>query len=354
VFVDVSETVVAELNRGGSYPLRLVTKDSEEVRQVCPVRGILASDTDAVVAALSTCSFAATAVGIRHIENVARTLVQPCLQRRGQPLNVLLCENGLTVRESFLAGIDTQAGGGIGAVETVIGRMVPEPKYRSDDPLGLSAEPFRELPFNRSQWNGDVPNVPGLIPVDGKEFLAYELRKLFLHNGGHALLAYHGYLHGHSDIHTCAMDDALVTELRGFWSEMIAALRRSEQAGASIFASGRLEAFTEDLLDRFRNPHLGDTVLRVARDPLRKLARNERLVGAALFCEKHGVEPRYVSRAIAAALRFDDEADPGAVSLQQSLSERGLMETLTSYSGIGLDSLVASLVGQEFAGTRVE
>lgn len=348
VFVDVSETLVQELNRRRSYPLRLVTKDGEAVRHVSPVRAILADDTDAVTDALATCSFAATAVGARHIKNVARTLIQPCLPEREQPLNVLLCENGLAVRENFLSGVGGQTGPGVRAVETVIGRMVPEARWQSADPLALSAEPFHELPFNRSQWNGDTPDVPGLIPVEGEGFLAYELRKLFLHNGGHALLAYHGYLHGYRTIHECAINDELVAELRGFWSEIMTALRRSESGRAAIFARYKLEVFTEDLLDRFRNPHLGDSVLRVARDPIRKLARNERLVGAALFCEKHGVEPRYTSRAIAAALRFDDKDDSDAALLQQSLSESGLLETLTRYTGVESDSSLASLVGREF------
>lgn len=347
VFVDVSEDLVSELNRRGSYPLRLVTNDGEEVRRIAPVRAVLASDTQAVNRELIACRFAATAVGARHLASVARSLISPALPRREPPLPVLLCENGLTIRKDFLAGIDSDAGI-VCAVETVIGRMVPETGHGGADPLTVCAEPFHELPFNVSQWQGPAPDISGLIPVPSDQFYAYELRKLFLHNGGHALLAYHGYRKGLKTIAECSEHPDLVAELRGFWGEVTTALRRSEYRGAPIFAPGALEEFTDDLLYRFRNPHLGDTVRRVARDPLRKLARDERFVGAANFCMQQGVEPVSVCRAIAAALCFDASNDPAATELHGSLLASGVPAALARYSGVEPDSAIAVLTGKAF------
>lgn len=346
IFVDVNETIVAELNHRGSYPLRLVTNDTEEIWRIAPVRAVLASDIGSVAAALASCSFAATAVGAGRLESVARALIAPSLAQRSRPLNVLLCENGLSVRDNFLAGTDN--GNGVHGVETVVGRMVPEAGFGETDFLAVTAEPFRELPFDRSQWHGAMPDVPGLLPVVGNHFHAYELRKLFLHNGGHSLLAYYGYLRGHAAIRACAEDETIVTQLRGFWEEVGTALRRSDYREIPIFADGALKMFTEDLLHRFRNPHLGDTVLRVARDPLRKLSRSERFVGAALFCQQHGVEPAYVSRAIAAALHFQPQEDSGAAILQKSLRTIGVRATIVRYTGLDTDSPLTSLIEKEF------
>jgi hypothetical protein len=50
------------------------------------------------------------------------------------------------------------------------------------------------------------------------------------------------------------------------------------------------------------NPHIADRVERLVRDPLRKLARDERLTGAALLALKHGRQPRALARVIAYAL----------------------------------------------------
>lgn len=49
-----------------------------------------------------------------------------------------------------------------------------------------------------------------------------------------------------------------------------------------------LMSFSAELIDRFGNRLLGDTVERVGKDTKRKLSENDRLVGAANLCLKHG------------------------------------------------------------------
>ena len=302
VFVDVDAALVERFNRAGKYALSLRAIGIGDTRTVTPVRAVLASDTQAVARELRTCAFVATSVGLRHLPGVGTTIAA-AVAERSSPLNVLLCENGANVRETFLSGV---GGAPIHGIETVVGRMVPEPK---PDALDLLTEPFCELPYNAAQWHGDAPDVPGLIAVPGEQFPAYEYRKLFLHNGGHALLAYHGAWRGKSLLSECASDTEIVRELMGFWHEVSTALRQSPHADTPIFAGDALMRYTTDLLTRFQSPHLGDTVARVARDPARKLATHDRLTGAALFCLEHGVGPMSTYRAIAAALRYAESTD---------------------------------------------
>lgn len=47
----------------------------------------------------------------------------------------------------------------------------------------------------------------------------------------------------------------------------------------------------DDLLIRFTNRALGDTCARVGSDAARKLASSDRLIGSALFCISHNVQP---------------------------------------------------------------
>ena len=63
-----------------------------------------------------------------------------------------------------------------------------------------------------------------------------------------------------------------------------------------------LKAHIDDLLFRFQNPDLHDTVERVGREPIRKLKPKDRLVGALRGCEQEGILPVYLSFSIAAAL----------------------------------------------------
>ena len=69
---------------------------------------------------------------------------------------------------------------------------------------------------------------------------------------------------------------------------------------------------------------LGDTILRLGRDPIRKLARTDRLVGAALNALAEGVTPTHLVTGIAAGLCFDHPADPIARDLQARLHGYGV------------------------------
>jgi mannitol-1-phosphate 5-dehydrogenase len=101
------------------------------------------------------------------------------------------------------------------------------------------------------------------------------------------------------------------------------------------FPPEEMRAHRDDLLRRFGNPALRDTVLRVGRDPVRKLGPQDRLVGGALNCLDWDVEPTNIVRGIVAALRFDPEDDPGAASIQQVVRDRSPAQAVLQFTGQG-------------------
>jgi mannitol-1-phosphate 5-dehydrogenase len=161
------------------------------------------------------------------------------------------------------------------------------------------------------------------------------------------LLAYEGFLKGHRYLWECAEDLELVAELTGYWAE----------TGAALVAAYGLDAEEQraheaDLLRRFRNKALGDTVARVARDPARKLRRDDRLVGAALLCLDQSILPVHAARAIAAALRYDAPDDPTAGQVQEAVVNGGVRGALAALSGVPADSPLADLVERAYNGRR--
>jgi mannitol-1-phosphate 5-dehydrogenase len=100
---------------------------------------------------------------------------------------------------------------------------------------------------------------------------------------------------------------------------------------------------------RFANRALGDTVLRLARDPLRKLAPADRLVGAARLAEQAAKSPEALSWGIAAGYRFGDPGDPLAQKLQQRIADEGFDQVLADVSGISAGEPLAALVRERYA-----
>jgi len=78
--------------------------------------------------------------------------------------------------------------------------MVPiiPPDAQKKDPTFIMAEEYSELPVDKKGFRGNIPRIKGIIPYEN--LFAYEERKLFTHNAGHAICAYLGYLKGYKYI----------------------------------------------------------------------------------------------------------------------------------------------------------
>jgi len=79
------------------------------------------------------------------------------------------------------------------------------------------------------------------------------------------------------------------------------------------------------------NPDVEDPLTRIAQDPKRKLARNDRLVGPALLCLKHGRIPYYLARSAAMMFYFESPKDAAAVEVQEYLKENGIEKAIEKY-----------------------
>jgi len=145
-------------------------------------------------------------------------------------------------------------------------------------------------------------------------FAFFTERKLYIHNAGHAVLAYLGYLGGYEYGYEALADDEIYFQARGAMEESALTLTRKYHPPA-----GALLANVDDLLHRFGNRALGDTILRLGRDPVRKLAPTDRLVGAARNAVAENVTPTHLATGIAAALCFNHPDDPIAQELQARL-----------------------------------
>ena len=77
---------------------------------------------------------------------------------------------------------------------------------------------------------------------------------------------------------------------------------------------------------------------RVARDPLRKLRKDDRLIGAACLCVEQGVAPKHIAIAAAAAILYDAEDDPTVPKVRETLARGGVEAVLREISNIEPDT----------------
>ncbi len=309
IFIDTQQTLIDALNKERCY--RVIVKDNDNpdglVQWVRNVRGIAANDRSAVVDALASAEYVCTAVGARAIPHIVPLLAQG-LSARSKPLSVILCENmrGVSriVRDLLEQsdGFDhVRCGNMIGLVETSIGKMVPimPEEIQQSSPLEVWGEPYNQIIADGLAFVGKPPDIEGVLLKDN--FVAWVECKLFVHNLGHAACAWHGFRHGKKFIWECLEDPWIYAEVYGIMRESGAGLVREYP---NVFSQAQMDENIHDLLRRFANRALGDTIYRVGKDVERKLSADDRVIGALRLCVSHGIEPEHICRAAASALLF--------------------------------------------------
>ena len=126
-----------------------------------------------------------------------------------------------------------------------------------------------------------------------------------MHNTPHCITAYLGALVGAKYVHE-AMEITEFNEIvEGAMFEMLEALKKGWDIPHDF-----LDWYAEKELARFRNKLLCDPITRVAREPMRKLGLEGRLIGAAQICLSYGIMPKNLILGITGALLFEDQKDP--------------------------------------------
>ena len=100
-------------------------------------------------------------------------------------------------------------------------------------------------------------------------------------------------------------DDAATMAIarKAFLDESGAALvKKYAHLSDELFTTAGYLRFVDELLERITNPFLEDSVARAGRDPVRKLAYNDRVFGTMGVALEYGVQPRNMALGAAAGL----------------------------------------------------
>jgi mannitol-1-phosphate 5-dehydrogenase len=375
VCIDVDERLVSLLNEKKFYTVAIKREGREdELRKVGPVRAVNGGNTAAAASELVSADLAATSVGKNALPKILPIIAGGLRERRKRsaaaggvlPLDIIIAENARQAPELFRTTLSQELDSDypldalVGIVEASIGKMVPIMRNEdlTVDPLLLFAEEYETLIVDKRGFRGPIPGgVKAFYPVEPIE--AYVDRKLFIHNLGHAAAAYLGYRALTQGGAACDATIPQVLSLPGIEAAVREAMNESAaallQEYPGVFSRGDLAAHIEDLLSRFKNTALGDTVHRVGRDLRRKLSRDDRLTGAMLLCAKHGLPFNTIAGVYHAALGFAVPGRDGALfppdvqfreeyGLDGTLTDKALSAILVEVSGLNRNAAADSFL----------
>ncbi len=298
VFVDKNRELIDNLNKIRQYRVIIKDNSGEEVLVIKNIRGIDLADSGKVLSELAGAGIAALSVGQQGLPDALPVIAEALVQRRDRfgdiPLDFIIAENMRNADRYLETEIGKLLPVGYplellaGFVETSIGKMVPIMSHKDleEDALQVFAEPYNTLIVAKKGFKNPIPDVKNLEPKENIK--AWVDRKLFIHNLGHAAAAYLGFRKYPRAV--CIYE---VLEDPGIFEITRNTMLQSADILISLypgeFTGGQLEEHVDDLLRRFRNKALGDTIFRVGCDLYRKLSPDDRMaapIRAALSLNK--------------------------------------------------------------------
>lgn len=334
-FADVNRRLIDTLHEKREYAvfIRDAKTASCFVTDVDAVDSRGAELTERIIAA----DLVTTAVGVQTLPAVAGAIADGITERMRHGvqkyLNIMACENAVRatslLKQEVYSHLDdanrAYADVWIGFPDCVVDRIIPQ--TASESILDVSVEEFSEWCVEKRNWKGDLPRIEGMTLVD--ELSAYIERKLFTLNTGHAVCAYLGCLRGYKTILESIQDPKIERVV----------LRAMEQSGAGLVRKYEMDPlshrqYVERVFHRFHNPYLRDEVTRVGREPIRKLAKNDRLVSPLLTAYSYHLPVDELLFGTAAALHYSNAQDRQSVELQNTIRTQGEKVALERYAAL--------------------
>jgi len=320
VFLDINNNLVKEINRQGKYEVVHRSNEGDEVITITNVRGISMNDRQHAVNELAVADIAAISVGQHGFPDTIPVIADALILRRkllgDEPLDFIIAENMRNADQymrnelcKLLPG-DYPPDKLVGLVETSIGKMVPIISHKALEelPLRVYAEPYNTLILSARGFKNPIPEMPDLEPKENIK--AWVDCKIFIHNLGHAAAAYLGFrkLPDAVFIHEVLEDPEIFESTRMTMlqsADILLTLYPGE------FDKPFLEAHIDDLLRRFRNVPLGDTVFRVGCDLYRKLSPDDRMAAPIRAAIALNMPYSLILNALLAAISFRAKDENG-------------------------------------------
>ena len=349
-FVEKADALCDLINERKSYLVNILGA-SEKNTVVQGAKALKFEQVDAITDAISNADCVFTAVGGKNLAELVPFLagaVKKRMKAGKGAFNVITCENWKkpadVIKDALMATLSEEerawAEQNLGITEAVIMRSAIEstPDMLAKDPLVVNVQDFWEFPFDASRTKADMPcGMMGLKPI--YEFTGFLERKFYTYNAANGTTSFVGALLGYKYIADAAHDPRIIDLLDGVYRETATALSKKH-----AFPFDEQWAFTRTSLRKLQDRNIVDYIERNARDPMRKLGPDDRLVGSARLCLEWDVVPDSLAVAIAAAIHYAEPTDHFAIELGRIREEEGIDAVLTKVCKIDACGTLGMLI----------
>ena len=313
VFIDKNKELVDTLNKDKEFQIRFFggvretyvvnnfvayTWENEEVKE------ILASDAELIF----------VSVGGQNLPDVGRELAKVLAEDK--KYYIITAENASKPSQTLKSAI--------GRKDVVVSESTVFCTTIEEEGIHINSENYPYLQCNAELLEGYVPDAKTIKVIDN--FSDFLTRKLYTYNAASCVIAYLGWKKGYTNYADAANDEEILALLDKNYEITNRVLCKEfgyEEEDQKEFA----------LLSRtkFCDRTIVDTVARNARDPQRKLAAAERIMGPIALMYKYEEDAGILEQTAAAAIEYDNDGEDAWRAIK---AEKTYEEILTDICGL--------------------
>lgn len=351
IFVEKADALADLINERGQYTINILGAP-EKNYVVKNAKALKFSQEKEITEAIAEADVVFDAVGGKNLQEIVPFYIKGIEKKaeKGGYLNFVTCENwkepARILKEGVEAGIAPEAreylDNYVGFTESVIMRSgIEAPKELLEkDPLIVNVQNYWHLPVDAARVKGSLPDIKYMEPLTG--FAGFLERKFYTYNAANGTTSFVGALLGYKVLAEAAHDERILKILDGVYQETGKAL--SMKHGISLEEQ---MAFARTSLNKLQDYTIVDSIERNARDPQRKLGKDDRLVGSARMVLSCGIRPENLCTAIACAIYYRNPEDSSAVALEKVVKEEGIDAVLEKICGIEPEGELGILIKEK-------
>lgn len=351
VFVEKADALADLINEREQYTINILGAP-EKNYVVKNAKALKFSQEKEITEAIAEADVVFDAVGGKNLQEIVPFYIKGIEKKaeKGGYLNFVTCENwkepARILKEGVEAGIAPEAreylDNYVGFTESVIMRSgIEAPKeLLKKDPLIVNVQNYWHLPVDAARVKGSLPDIKYMEHLTG--FAGFLERKFYTYNAANGTTSFVGALLGYKVLAEAAHDERILKILDGVYQETGKAL--SMKHGISLEEQ---MAFAKTSLNKLQDYTIVDSIERNARDPQRKLGKDDRLVGSARMVLSCGIRPENLCTAIASAIYYRNPEDSSAVALEKVVKEEGIDAVLEKICGIEPEGELGILIKEK-------
>lgn len=313
VFIDKNEELVKQLNDAGEFEVRFFggVRDSYKVNNFMAytwesegIKEVFANESELIF----------VSVGGQNLKDVGAELAK--VLKEEKHYYIVTAENAskpsVTLREA------------IGKDNITVSESTVFCTTIEDEGIHINSENYPYLQCNAELLDGYVPDAKTIKVIDN--FSNFLTRKLYTYNAASCVIAYLGWKKGYSNYADAANDEEILELLDKNYEVTNRVL--CKEFG---YDPEDQKEFAKLSKNKFCDRTIVDTVARNARDPQRKLAAEERIIGPIKLMYKYGEDASVLEKTAAAAIAYDND---GEDAWRKIKAEKTVEEILTDICGL--------------------